>query len=50
MEVLPTAKPLLHTALSGETLDLLHRLGQQLLIGEVTVDDAASQLAASEQG
>lgn len=50
VEVLPTAKPLLHTALSGETLDLLHRLGQQLLIGEVTVDDAASQLAASEQG
>ncbi|MEU1971261.1 extracellular solute-binding protein [Microbacterium sp. NPDC019599] len=45
---LPGSKPLLHTALSGETLDLLHRLGQQLLIGEVTVDDAASQLAASE--
>ena len=45
---LPDSKPLLHTALSGDTLDLLHRLGQQLLIGEVTVDDAASQLAASE--
>ena len=45
---LPGSKPLLHTALSGETLDLLHRLGQQLLLGEVTVDDAASQLAASE--
>ena len=45
---LGSSKPLLHTALSGETLDLLHRLGQQLLIGEVTVDDAASQLAASE--
>lgn len=45
---LPGSKPLLHTALGGETLDLLHRLGQQLLVGEVTVDDAASQLAASE--
>ncbi|GAA1980615.1 ABC transporter substrate-binding protein [Microbacterium pumilum] len=45
---LPESKPLLHTALSGETLDLLHRLGQQLLIGEVTVEDAASQLADSE--
>ncbi|WP_234659646.1 ABC transporter substrate-binding protein [Agromyces marinus] len=45
---LPGSKPLLHTALSGETLDLLHRLGQELLINEVTVDDAAGQLAASE--
>ncbi|GLI27756.1 sugar ABC transporter substrate-binding protein [Agromyces rhizosphaerae] len=45
---LPGSKPLLHTALGGDTLDLLHRLGQQLLVGEVTVDDAASQLAASE--
>lgn len=42
------SKPLLHTALEGETLDLLHRLGQQLLGGEVTVADAVSQLAASE--
>jgi multiple sugar transport system substrate-binding protein len=48
VSALPESKPLLHTALSGETLDLLHRLGQQLLIGEVTVDDAASQLAGSE--
>ncbi|BDZ64077.1 ABC transporter substrate-binding protein [Agromyces mangrovi Wang et al. 2018] len=45
---LPGSKPLLHTALGGDTLDLLHRLGQQMLVGEVTVDDAASQLAASE--
>lgn len=45
---LPGSKPLLHTALSGAELDLLHRLGQQLLIGEVTVDDAAKQLAASQ--
>lgn len=42
------SKPLLHTALEGDTLDLLHRLGQQLLGGEVTVADAVSQLAASE--
>lgn len=45
---LPGSKPLLHTALEAETLDLLHRLGQQLLGGEVTVEDAATQLAASE--
>lgn len=45
---LPGSKPLLHSALSGDTLDLLHRLGQQLLVGEVTVDDAVTQLAASE--
>ena len=42
------SKPLLHTALTGETLDLLHRLGQELLGGDVTVEDAAAQLAASE--
>ncbi|WP_205814154.1 hypothetical protein [Microbacterium sp. K24] len=42
------SKPLLHTALEADTLDLLHRLGQQLLGGEVTVQDAAAQLAASE--
>jgi multiple sugar transport system substrate-binding protein len=46
---LPGSKPLLHTALSGDTLDLLHRLGQQLLVGEVTVDDAVAQLQASEE-
>ena len=45
---LPGSKPLLHTSLGGDTLDLLHRVGQQLLIGEITVEDAASQLAASE--
>lgn len=45
---LPGSKPLLHSALSGETLDLLHRLGQQLLVGEVTVQDASQQLADSE--
>ncbi|MGW8482277.1 ABC transporter substrate-binding protein [Microbacterium sp. NPDC055903] len=42
------SKPLLHTALEADTLDLLHRLGQQLLGGEVTVADATAQLAASE--
>lgn len=45
---LPGSKPLLHTALSADALDLLHRLGQQLLNGDVTVDEAASKLAASE--
>jgi len=45
---LPGSKPLLHTALGADTLDLLHRLGQQLLSGSVTVKDAVAQLAASE--
>jgi multiple sugar transport system substrate-binding protein len=45
---LPDSKPLLHTALSAETLDLMHRLGQQLVSGDVTVDDALAQLAKSD--
>ncbi|WP_198410794.1 ABC transporter substrate-binding protein [Microbacterium halophytorum] len=45
---LPGSKPLLHTSLEADTLDLLHRLGQELLGGDVTVDDAAQQLADSE--
>lgn len=48
VDALPSAKPQLHTALESDTLDLLHRLGQQLISGDVTVDDAAAQLAASE--
>lgn len=45
---LPGSKPLLHTALGADELDLLHRLGQQLLNGDVTVDDATAQLAAAK--
>ncbi|MGO1255490.1 MAG: ABC transporter substrate-binding protein [Microbacterium gubbeenense] len=45
---LPGSKPLLHTALGADTLDLLHRLGQQLLNDDVSVEDAVSQLDASE--
>lgn len=47
---LPGSKPLLHTALGADELDLLHRLGQQLLIGDVTVDDATAQLADAAKG
>ena len=47
---LPGSKPLLHTALSADELDLLHRLGQELLIGEVSVDEATSELAAASEG
>lgn len=46
---LPDSKPSLHTALSADTLELLHRLSQQLIDGKVTVDDALSQLAASDK-
>jgi multiple sugar transport system substrate-binding protein len=46
---LPDSKPMLHTALSAETLDLLHRLSQQLVDGQVTVDDALAKLAASDK-
>lgn len=47
VDELPGSKPLLHTALDEETLDLLHRVGQQLLINEITVDEAATQLSAA---
>ena len=47
---LPGSKPLLHTALGADELDLLHRLGQQLLIGDVTVEDATAQLADAAKG
>ncbi|WP_329000783.1 extracellular solute-binding protein [Kribbella sp. NBC_00709] len=46
---LPDSKPLLHTALSAKTLDLMHRLSQQLISGDVTVDAALTQLAASDK-
>ncbi|MFG1812230.1 ABC transporter substrate-binding protein [Kribbella sp. NPDC049174] len=46
---LPESKPLLHTALSAKTLDLMHRLSQQLISGDVTVDAALTQLAASDK-
>jgi multiple sugar transport system substrate-binding protein len=46
---LPESKPNLHTALSADTLELLHRLSQQLIDGKVTVDDALTQLAASDK-
>ncbi|TWD81719.1 multiple sugar transport system substrate-binding protein [Kribbella amoyensis] len=46
---LPDSKPLLHTALSAKTLDLIHRLSQQLINGDVTVDQALTQLAASDK-
>jgi len=45
---LPDGDPVLHTALSAETLELMHRLSQQLIAGDVTVDDALEQLAASD--
>jgi len=47
---LPGSKPLLHTALGADELDLLHRLGQQLLNGDVTVADATAQLADAAKG
>lgn len=46
---LPESKPLLHTALSAETLELLHRLSQQLINGDVAVDQALVQLAESDR-
>ncbi len=46
---LPESKPLLHSALSADTLELMHRLSQQLLEGSTTVDDALQQLAAADK-
>ena len=48
VEWLPEGRPVLHTALSAETLELMHRLSQQLISGDVTVDEALEQLAASD--
>jgi multiple sugar transport system substrate-binding protein len=45
-----SGEPALHVALSSETIELMHRLSQQLLSGSVTVDDTLSQLAAADQG
>ncbi|WP_419999000.1 ABC transporter substrate-binding protein [Streptomyces boninensis] len=46
---LKTSKPLLHTALSAKTLDLLHRLSQELLGGDVSIDAALAQLGKSDR-
>ncbi|WP_407319575.1 extracellular solute-binding protein [Isoptericola halotolerans] len=46
---LPESRPVLHSALSAETLELMHRLSQQLVDGDVTVDETLEQLAASDQ-
>lgn len=49
VEEIQNGKQALHVALSSQTLELIHRLSQQLLSGSVTVDDAVAQLAASDQ-
>lgn len=46
---LATGKPALHVALSAKTQELMGRLSQQLLSGEVTVDEVVAQLAASDE-
>ena len=46
---IPGGKPALHVALSAKTQDLMHRVSQQLLSGEITVDEGVQQLAASDQ-
>jgi len=46
---IPDGKPALHVALTAKTQDLMHRVSQQLLSGDVTVEDGLKQLAASEQ-
>lgn len=46
---LQNGKQALHVALSSQTLDLMHRLSQQLLSGSVTVDEVVEQLAASDE-
>ena len=46
---IPDGKPALHVALTSKTQDLMHRVSQQLLSGDITVDDGMKQLAASEQ-
>jgi multiple sugar transport system substrate-binding protein len=46
---IPSGKPALHVALSAKTQEVMGRMSQQLLSGDVTVDDAMKQLAAADQ-
>jgi ABC-type glycerol-3-phosphate transport system substrate-binding protein len=46
---IPSGKPALHVALSAKTQEVMGRLSQQLLSGDVTVDEAMKQLAAADQ-
>jgi ABC-type glycerol-3-phosphate transport system substrate-binding protein len=48
-EAIPSGKPALHVALSAKTQEVMGRMSQQLLSGDVTVDDAMKQLAAADQ-
>lgn len=46
---LKTGKPALHVVLSSKTQELMGRLSQQILSGSISVDDAMTQLAASDK-
>jgi ABC-type glycerol-3-phosphate transport system substrate-binding protein len=46
---IPSGKPALHVALSAKTQEVMGRMSQQLLSGDVTVDAAMKQLAAADQ-
>jgi multiple sugar transport system substrate-binding protein len=46
---IPSGKPALHVALSAKTQEVMGRVSQQLLSGDVTVDAAMKQLAAADQ-
>lgn len=44
-----TGKPALHVALSAKTQEVMGRVSQQLLSGDITVDEGMKQLAAADQ-
>jgi ABC-type glycerol-3-phosphate transport system substrate-binding protein len=46
---IPSGKPALHVALSAKTQEVMGRVSQQLLSGDITVDEAVKQLAAADQ-
>jgi len=46
---IPSGKPALHVALSAKTQEVMGRVSQQLLSGDITVDAAVRQLAAADQ-
>lgn len=48
-EAAASGSPALHVALSSESQEVLGRVGQQLLDGSLTVDEALEQLAASDE-
>jgi multiple sugar transport system substrate-binding protein len=49
VEWLPDSVPLSYTVLSAAALDELHKVGQELVAGDITVDEAVARMVAADQ-